>query len=73
MYILECVDQTGWKQDLYIDCAIIKWLHLRTGWDQDPYTVCKNRMRTGLQLRLTCGTLNRLRTGSQGDRQKRRR
>ena len=57
IYILECVDQTGWKQDLYFDCATANWLHLRIGWDQDPYTGCKNRLRAG----------------SQGDRQKRRR
>jgi len=47
-YILECVDQIGWEQDLYIDRAIVNWLHLRTGRDHDPHIVCKNRMRIGL-------------------------
>jgi len=51
-YILEWVVQTGWKQDLYFDYAKVDWLHLRTGWDQDSYTVCKNRIRSGPQLRL---------------------
>ena len=35
IYKLECVDQAGWKHDLYIDWAIVNWLHLRTGYDQD--------------------------------------
>ena len=69
IYILECVDQTGWKQALYIDCAIVNWSQLRTGWDQEPYTVCKNKIRTGLQIRLTYGSQDRLRTGSQSDQQ----
>jgi len=72
-YILEWVVQTGWKQDLYFDYVIPDWLHVRTGWDQDSCNICKNRIRSGSQLRLTVDSQNNLRTGSKGDPQHRMR
>ena len=55
------------KTGVYFECATVNWLQLRTGWDQDSYNVCKNRIRSCPQLRLTDDSQNRLRSGSQGD------
>ena len=50
---LSKVTKQGWNQDLYFDYAIADWLYLRTGWDQDSYSIFKNRIRSGLKVRLT--------------------